>query len=58
MVPEEFCQLAARLLRRPAAPYFEHLVREEVEKICAEHGLEHEQDEFGNLLVRLQTDPR
>src|SRR5438874_117957 len=30
--------------------------RAEVEKICAEHGLESELDQFGNILVRLRTD--
>lgn len=50
-----FCDLAARLMRCPAAPYHEQLVRAETERICAEHALHHEQDEFGNLLVRLQT---
>ena len=52
-----FCDLAARLMRCPAAPYHEELVRAEAERICAGHGLLHEHDEFGNLLVRLQTAP-
>ncbi len=49
-----FCQLAGRLMRHPAAPYFEHAVRREVEKICAEAGLDYLLDPFGNVLVRLQ----
>ncbi len=44
-------------MRRPAAPYYEHAVRDEVESICAEHRLECERDRFGNLLVRLRTVP-
>ncbi|MEO8426871.1 MAG: hypothetical protein ABI651_07150 [Verrucomicrobiota bacterium] len=44
-------------MRCPAAPYHEELVRAEAERICAGHGLLHEHDEFGNLLVRLQTAP-
>ncbi len=47
--------LAGRLMRNPASPYFEHGVREEVKKICREHRLAFEQDDFGNVLVRLQT---
>ncbi len=44
-------------MRRPAAPYYEHAVRDEVESICAEHRLECKRDRFGNLLVRLRTGP-
>jgi len=47
--------LAGRLLRQPTAPYHEHAVRSEVERICGEHGLESRRDQFGNVLVRLQT---
>lgn len=50
-----FCQLAERLLRVPTAPYHEHAVRAEAEKICTEHGLSFKRDEFGNVLVRLRT---
>ena len=50
-----FCRIAARLLRQPAAPGFERAVREEVQQICAEHGLECRRDPFGNVLVRLRT---
>ena len=49
-----FCRLAERLLRHPTAPYHEHGVREEVERICVEHGLACARDQFGNLLVRLE----
>jgi endoglucanase len=52
---QRFCQLAGRLLRHPTAPYHEHTVRGEAQKICAEHGLAFEQDQFGNALVRLRT---
>jgi endoglucanase len=48
-------QIAARLLRCPAAPYHETAVRAEVEKICREHDLKFTRDNFGNVLVRLQT---
>lgn len=55
MNSRDFCELAARLLRCPTAPYYEHAVRDEVERICAEHSLGFEQDLFGNVLVRLRT---
>jgi putative aminopeptidase FrvX len=55
MNPRELCEIAGRLLRLPTAPYHEHLVRREVEHICATHGLECERDTFGNLLVKLNT---
>ncbi len=50
--------LAGRLLRCPAAPFHETVVRSEVEKICAEHRLTCKRDTFGNLLVYLQTAPK
>jgi putative aminopeptidase FrvX len=50
-----FAKLAARLLRHPAVPYHEQSVREEVEQICAAHGLKCRRDPYGNLLVRLRT---
>lgn len=43
---------AERLMRCPAAPYHEELVAAEVMRICGEHGLFHEFDRYGNLLVR------
>lgn len=55
MNPKQFCSLARRLLEQPAAPYFEHAVRAEAERICAEHGLNCRRDKFGNLLLRLRT---
>jgi len=58
MSPGLFSQLAGRLMRHPAAPYHEHAVREEVERICDEHGLDYKRDPFGNVLVKLKTDPR
>jgi len=58
MTSDEFCQLAGCLLRHPTAPYYEHAVRAELEQICAEHGLEFNRDQFGNVLVELRTTPR
>jgi endoglucanase len=55
MNPKEFAQIASRLVRIPTAPYHEHAVRAEAEKLCLEHGLKTECDEFGNLIVRLVT---
>jgi putative aminopeptidase FrvX len=55
MNSQQFCELASRLVRVPTAPYHEHGVRDVVEEICAENGLEFERDPFGNVLVRLQT---
>jgi putative aminopeptidase FrvX len=52
------CELAGRLMQHPAVPYHEHAVRDEVQKICDEHGLPFELDRYGNLLVRLQTSKR
>jgi putative aminopeptidase FrvX len=45
-------------MQHPAAPYHEHAVRDEVQKICDEHSLPFELDRYGNLLVRLQTSRR
>jgi len=45
-------------MSRPAVPYHEHAVRAQVERLCAEHGLNAKRDRFGNVLVRLQTTPR
>ena len=45
-------------MRHPAAPFHEHGVRSEVEKICAEEKLDFERDEFGNVIVRLRTAPK
>jgi putative aminopeptidase FrvX len=55
MAAAEFCKLAGRLMRQPAAPFHEHAVRGEVEKICAEHRLGFKRDEFGNVIVELRT---
>jgi endoglucanase len=52
MESKHFTQLAARLLRAPTAPYHEAGVRDVIETICREHGLEHTRDRYGNLLVR------
>src|SRR6267142_807838 len=58
MNPRFLCELAGRLMQHPAAPYHEHAVRDEVQKICDEHSLPFELDRYGNLLVRLQTSSR
>jgi putative aminopeptidase FrvX len=58
MNSRSFCKLASRLMRHPAAPFHEHAVRVEVQKICDEHALPFERDRYGNLLVRLQNSKR
>jgi endoglucanase len=58
MNSETVCMLAERLMVHPAAPYHEHAVRDEVEKICAENDLPFRRDRFGNVLVTLQTTKR
>ncbi len=58
MGPRAFSELAGRLMRHPAAPYHEHAVREEVQRICDEHRLDYQRDPFGNVLVKLKTAPR
>jgi len=45
-------------MRHPAAPYYEHAVRAEVERICRENGLACQRDRVGNVLVRLRTAKR
>jgi endoglucanase len=55
MTSRDFCKIAGRLMRQPAAPFHEHAVRGEVETICTEHGLPFERDRSGNVLVRWQT---
>lgn len=55
MDPKEFCRLASGLLSQPAVPYHEQSVRAEIEKICGAHELPIEEDQFGNVLVKLQT---
>lgn len=47
-----FLEIAGRLMRCPAAPYFEELVAAEALKICREHRIRAQFDEFGNLFVR------
>lgn len=58
MKASEFSKIAARLMRHPTAPFHEHAVRAEVEKICAEHRLNFKRDAFGNMIVRLSTAPK
>jgi putative aminopeptidase FrvX len=55
MTQPEFCSLAARLMRQPAAPYHEHAVAREVKKICSDFDLHCDEDKFGNLLVRIDS---
>jgi putative aminopeptidase FrvX len=55
MNEQELLKLAARVLRHPTAPYFEHAVRAEVESVCREYGLRHRRDDFGNVIVELKT---
>ncbi|HLP78722.1 MAG TPA: hypothetical protein VK327_17590, partial [Candidatus Paceibacterota bacterium] len=57
MTSQQFCRLAGRLMRHPAVPYHENAIRDEVELICRENRLACERDKFGNVLVRLQTNP-
>jgi endoglucanase len=45
-------------MRHPAAPFHEHAVRDEVEKICKENQLDFKRDEFGNIIMRLATAPK
>ncbi len=42
-------------MQHPAAPFHEHAVRGEVEKICREHDLDFKRDKFGNIIVQLKT---
>jgi putative aminopeptidase FrvX len=58
MTASEFSKIAGRLMRHPAAPFHEHAVREEVEKICREQGLEFKRDHFGNVIIRLRTNSK
>jgi putative aminopeptidase FrvX len=58
MTASEFAILTGRLMRQPAAPFHEHVVRSEVESICAEYRLDFERDEFGNVIVSLRTAPK
>jgi endoglucanase len=48
-------EFARRLMHQPAAPYHEHAVRGEVERICVEAKLPYERDAFGNVLVSLRN---
>ena len=58
MTPKSFCDLAGRLMRQPAAPFFEDAVRAEVEAICCEQGLDCARDQSGNLFLTYNTAPR
>jgi len=54
MDADQFCQIAAHLMRSPAAPRYESMVRSAVQQICAEHNLPYKCDRYGNVLVRFQ----
>lgn len=58
MRASEFTKLTGRLMRHAAAPFHEHGVRGEVEKICAEHRLDFKRDDFGNVIVGLRSAPK
>jgi putative aminopeptidase FrvX len=58
MTASEFSKLAGRLMRHPSVPFHEHAVRDEVERVCSEHGLEYKRDKFGNVIVRLRTNSK
>jgi putative aminopeptidase FrvX len=51
-------QMAGRLMACPAAAHHEEAVRAEVEQICREHELDFKRDDYGNVLVRLQSNKR
>jgi endoglucanase len=55
MTPKEFSLITGRLMRCPAAPFYEAGVRAAVELLCEEHGLVFRRDRFGNVLVELKT---
>src|SRR5260370_816332 len=55
MDSRSLCNIARRLMRHPAAPYHEHAVRDEVERICTENSLAFQRDRFGNVIVRLRN---
>lgn len=51
-------KFAERLMRCPAAPYFEQAVREAAESICLEEGLDCARDQYGNVLVSYRNGGR
>src|SRR5262245_3052020 len=51
VTPDRLRRIAHRLMQHPTAPFHEHAVRDEVERICAENRLEARSDSFGNLLI-------
>jgi len=58
MTASEFTKIAGRLMRHPSAPFFEHAVRNEVEKVCREQRLDFKRDVFGNIIIRHNTAPK
>lgn len=56
--PAQVCALAERLMRQPAAPYFEAGTRAAALSVCAEAALPTSLDRVGNVFVRLNRAPR
>jgi putative aminopeptidase FrvX len=56
--PALVCDVAQRLMRQPAAPFFEAATRAEALSFCAEHRLAAATDPAGNLFVGLNRAPR
>lgn len=51
----EMLSIVRRLMRCPAASFFENAVQSEVRKICDEYGLACRKDRYGNLLIKYQN---
>src|SRR5687767_2648335 len=58
MTAKEFSKIAERLLRCPTAPFHEHVVRDEVERICTEQGVSFRRDAFGNVIAQYRSGNR
>jgi putative aminopeptidase FrvX len=58
MNPKTVARIAERLMRQPTAPYFEHAVRAEIERICDDNEIDWQRDKFGNVIVRLRTESK
>jgi putative aminopeptidase FrvX len=56
MISSQFVAIVERLMRAPAAPFYETYVQREVENICEESGLPMERDAFGNIFVSWKSD--
>lgn len=55
MNPDVICELAGKLMTKPAVPYHEHGVRAAVEEILNESGVAFNRDRFGNVLARIKN---